>query len=212
MNRSWFQHKNSTRLDIYIHKIHEDKMVPDIVIEDHKAIQSLMDRIELLPADGDQMKSFDLDTEEIDLCFYFEGRCQQIDIYRKKFKTPSTGFNSKINEQEEKLYNDITSLLFPAANKLLLKIEGLELHYKDFSIIYQGSEFTYLAPATVSFTKNKFIIKDKNKQEQHIEVISGQIPPQPLLIEVNHSKIELLTYETKEKQRLYPAYFQISML
>jgi hypothetical protein len=209
MNREWFQHKNATRLDIYSHKIHEDKMVPDLVIEDSKVIKSLMDRIEQLPADGDQMKSFDLDTEEIDLCFYYEGRCQQIEIYRGKFKTPSTGFNSTVTELETKLYTDISSLLFPASNKLLLKIEGLELSFKDFSITYKGSEFHDLAPATVSFTKNKFSISDKNNIRQQVEITSGQLPPQPLLIQVDGFKIELLTHQTKDQQRLYPDYFQI---
>jgi hypothetical protein len=209
MNANWFQHKNVTRLDIYSHKIHQDKMVPDIVIVDTKVIKSLMDRIEQLPADGDQMKSLDMDTDEIDLCFYNEEGCQQIEIYRGKFKTPSTGFNSNVNEIETKLYNDILALLFPGNNRLLLKTVGLELRFNNFSIVYKGSEFRDMAPATVSFTKDIFTIKDRNEDEQQVEIISGQLPPQPLYIDVNQSKLGLLTYQAKDGQRLYPDYFQI---
>jgi hypothetical protein len=209
MQEKWFQHKNVTRLDIYSHKIHQDKMVPDLVIKDVKTIRSLMDRIEQLPADGDQMKSFDMDTEEIDLCFYNDAGCQQIEIYRGKFKTPSTGFNSNANELETKLYTDIAALLFPANNKLLLKIEGLELQFKNFSITYSGSEFRDMAPATVSFTTDKFICKDKNNEQQLFEIISGQLPPKSLDIEVNDFKFKIVTYQTEDQQKLYPNYFQI---
>ena len=209
MNNTWLQHKNATRLDIYIHQIYQHKMDPDLVIEDTKAIKSLMDRIEQLPADGDIMKSFSPDAEEIDLCFYYEGKCQQIEIYQGKFKTPSTGFNSNANESEKKLYNDIVALLFPSINKQLLKIEELELKFNNFSITYKGNELTDMALVTASFTKDKFVIKDKNDQEQQVAITSGQLTPQPLLIKVNHSKMEILTYQTKEQQRLYPDYFQL---
>jgi hypothetical protein len=208
MLRQWFQHKNATKLEIYIHRIDEDKSDPAIVIEDSKTIQTLMNRIEEIPADGNEMKSFGEDAEEIDLCFYSEEKCQQIRIFGKRFRTPSTGFNSIGNEIEAKLYRDIDALLFPAINKIMLKVEGLELQFNNFSITYTGSEFRDFAPATVSFTKYNFIIKDKYKKEQPAQVISGQIPPQPLPVEVNGNALVLLTY-TKDEERLYPDYFQI---
>ena len=98
---------------------------------------------------------------------------------------------------------------FPSINKQLLKIEEVELKFNNFSITYKGSKLTDMAPVTASFTKDKFVIKDKNNQEQLVAITSGQLTPQPLQIKVNHSEMEILTYQTKEQQRLYPDYFQL---
>jgi hypothetical protein len=207
--RQWFQHKNATKLEIYVHRIDEDKSDPAIVIEDSKAILHLMNRIEQIPANGNEMKSFGEETEVIDLCFYNGDDCQEIRNYRKRFKTPSTGFNAMGNEIEVKLYRDIDALLFPAINKIMLKVEGLQLQFNNFSITYTGSEFHDLAPATVSYTYYNFILKDKHQKEQSVQVISGQIPPQPLPIEVNGNSFILLTFHSKDEERLYPDYFQL---
>ena len=72
-----------------------------------------------------------------------------------------------------------------------------------------GSEFHDAAPVTVSFTKEKFLLKDKDKKEQIVEIISGQRSPQPLAVKISNLEITILTYKTDDAQMLYPNYFQI---
>lgn len=74
-----------------------------------------MTRIEKIPANGDMMKSFGSQTEEIDLVFHCGDQTQTIEIFNQRFKTPSTGFNTDRNaiEIEQGLYSEINALLFP---------------------------------------------------------------------------------------------------
>ena len=210
MKRPWFSNTNATSLEIQKFKsISDHEIVASVIINDLKVIQSFISRIEQIPPEGDMMKSFGPEAEHIDLCFFNEDALDIQHIYQKRFKTPSTGFNSSKSELEEKLYQDVDALLFPALDKQILQIENLELVFKNFSITYLGSEFHQVELVSVSFTKNKFLIKEKNKKEQLIEITSGQLPPKPFAFEIGHSKFEILTYKTKDDQRLYADHFQI---
>lgn len=210
MERHWFLYKNCTSLEIKkFVSISDNKIVKSVLIDDINMIKSLMERIEKIPTNGEMMISFGAKAEQINLSFTCEKRIQKIEIYQKRFKTPSTGFNIGNSELESGLYQDIDALLFPDFNKITLKVEDLELPFHGFSVTYKGGESIDGAPSTSSFTKNKFLIKEKNKKEQIVEIISGQLPPQPMKIEVNGSQIIILTYQTKKLTRLYPNYFEI---
>jgi hypothetical protein len=210
MERHWFLYKNSTSLEIKkFVSISDSKILKSVLIHDINMIKSLMERIDKIQSNGEMMISFGPKAEQINLSFTCEKGIQEIEIYQKRFKTPSTGFNIENNELETGLYQDINALLFPDFNTITLKVKDLELPFPGFSITYKGEEFIDRAPSTSSFTKNKFLIKDKNKKEQIVEIISGQLSPAPMKIEVNGSAIIILTYQTKKLTRLYPNYFEI---
>lgn len=211
VKNAWFQNQHCNRLEIKKPKsISEHEIIRSVTIEVASAIAGLMQRISKIPADGNMMVSFGPKAEEIDLEFHCGNEIQTIEIYGKRFKTPSTGFNSDHSEIEESLYRDIDALLFPDFNKSMLIIKNTALPYQGFSVTYTGSVTKGDAPVTAHFTQHNFVITDQNKNSQHIVVISGQRPPQPQVIEVNRKKITLLTYETSNGVRLYPDYFQIT--
>lgn len=217
MNRSWFDNTSCNLLEIKkLKSISDRDVIRSIEIRDVNAIKNLIDRIEKIPVDGDMMKQFGPEAEEISLFFHCGNKTQEIGVYERRFKTPSTGFNVGASKVEESLYNDIDALLFPDFNKLFLKIEDLELVFIGFSVTYKGSVFKDFAPETIQTFTQKFLITDSTKNTQVIEVRSGQVPPQAKLIEVKrgglrllNSKIKLLTYQTDKDVRLYPDYFQI---
>lgn len=210
MKIPWFINKDFTSLEIKrIKSSPEHEVERSLIINDASIIQSLADRIEKIPADGDEMISFSKNVEQIKLLFHSNDEVQEIHFFAKKIKTPSTGFNSEKNKFELDLYSDIDGLLSPGFNKRILLIENLEVNFDDFSIIYVGTEFHDYAPVTIAISKMKFLLKDKHRKEQMIEITSGQRPPQPLSIKMNNSEITILTYETEKKERLYPNYFQI---
>lgn len=108
----WFNFNNYTSVEIVKYKsISNHKIENAVSINDINSIQKLKERIEKLPENGDEMKSFGSEAEQIDLVFYKEKKSQEIQIFNGRFKTPSTGFNSGKNEIETALYNDIVALL-----------------------------------------------------------------------------------------------------
>jgi len=108
------------------------------------------------------------------------------------------------------LYEDIATLLAPVVNKKILKIENLELKLENFSITYKGSEFTDGAPATVSFTTETYLVKDKAGTEQTIRVTSGQTSPKVQKFEVNKKTYSLLPLNSSTGASLHPDYFEIT--
>ena len=109
---SWFPHKNFTSLVINQHtSLADHRIQKSITIHDAAEIQDLINRIEVIPAEGDMMVSFAGSAEHITLDFYGDGKLHQLDIISRRFKTPSTGFNSRGNDIEPKLYQHIASLL-----------------------------------------------------------------------------------------------------
>lgn len=217
INNPWFSNTDCSSIEIKkLKSIADRKVISSVKIEDTQAIKSLMQRIAKIPADGGMMKSFSDQAEEINLVFHCANQAQQISIFEKRFQTPSTGFNEGKNQAEESLYNDIDALLFPDFNKRILKIEMLPLHFKGFTVIYKGSTFKDLHPESVQITTQKFLIKYK-KHEQKVEVKSGQIAPQPKLVDLQlnriiplSSTVKLHTYQSSQGEELYPDYFQIT--
>ncbi|MDB5273845.1 MAG: hypothetical protein JWO58_2212 [Chitinophagaceae bacterium] len=212
MERLWFQHKECTSLEIKkFRSLANHEVEKNITIEDQDIVQLFMSRIEQIPAGGEMMKSFIGTAEHIQLIFHGEQGTQTIDIIRKRFKTPSTGFNTHKIEIETSLYEDIDALLFPDFNKIILKVEQLEFIFPQFSITYKGHTFYDAAPATVQVSTDFFILKSDNII-QPLEIPSGQLPPQNLSTTINDIKLKLITHRTIDGKRLYPHYFQVEAL
>ncbi len=209
--RPWFNQKNCTSLQIKKYKsISDHKVVAEVSIFDLKAINKIIERIEKIPSNGDMMVSFGPKAAHTDLIFNCaNSKTEIIQIYQKGFKTPSTGFNSDGNEIEKKLQTDLMALLTPALNIKLLKVENLELNFDGFSVTYKGSKTT-TTPATVTFTTDTYIIKDKSGKEQKIEVTSGQTAPKVQAFIVNKKSYSLFPLISSKGEDLLPDYFEIN--
>lgn len=211
MPRLWFNTKDCAVLEIKKYKsISVHQVISAVRIEDQHSVKKIMERIEKIPVDGDMMKSFGHDAESIDLFFHCAGETtQKVEIYQKRFKTPSTGFNSGRNEAESLLYYDIDALLFPDLEKKILKLINVEFKFNDFSLTYLGEITSQKIPATVSWTRDQFLLKDKTNTEKAIEIVSGQLSPPPYNFAILNLGFTLLTYQTEMQDRLYPDYFQV---
>ncbi len=211
MTRQWFNSKECIALEIKKYKsISAHEIANAVTIEDSKVVEDIMQRIEHIPMAGDMMVSFGPNAERISLFFHCANKTiQTVNIYQKRFKTPSTGFNSEKNETESSLYSDIDALLFPDLKKKIIKIKNLELNFVNFSLTYLGETHSEKQLATASWEKYKFLIKDNSNNEQRIDIISGQQPPMPYQFSIDGSGFTLMTYQTEMKERLFPDYFQV---
>jgi len=210
MSRPWFKNKNLKRLTITRFTSISKHSVEQTLHMDHEAsVKLLVERIDAVPADGDMMISFGSDAEHVELTFEAEGEEEQIHFYSRKIKTPSTGFNINKQQHELDIYRDVDALLFPEINKLILKIQNLLIQFPAFSITYLGSTFRDEAPVTLSFTTERYSIRDKKGVEQIIEIVSGQLPPKPFDFKVGTNSFILQTYKNNFGEDLYPNYFQI---
>jgi hypothetical protein len=215
MSKPWFINTHCNEIILKkLASISNDKVLSEVAIRDKSVIKNIMKRIEDIPVNGDEMKSFGSEAENIELVFSFENNQKsQIDIINKRFKTPSTGFNSRGNEIEASLYRDIDGLLFPAIEKIILKVENLEIDFGNFKITYLNTDYIPQKPGGPTIGPvyiMNFLVKDEVlKVESKLAVYSAQLPPQPLGFEVNKKKFILLTYESKNEERLDPDYFQV---
>ncbi|MFZ3229697.1 MAG: hypothetical protein WA160_05805 [Pseudobdellovibrio sp.] len=206
MTKAWFAETACTSLEILKYKsISEKKITDAIQISENEAIQKIIKRIQKIPSGGEMMAKMGPHAEKIVLQFKCKNEMQEIEIIEKKFKTPSTGFNAERTDIEKDLYADIHALLVPELNENVLKIENLDIKFKNMSVIYKGAEVNKKTSAS-DFT---FIVKDKNGSEQIIKISTEQAAPQPVEFEVNNLKYALLTYENKNTKRIFPDYFQI---
>lgn len=207
--RPWFEEKPCTALEIRKYQsISDPRVVASVCFEDAAAISRLVARIETLPVDGDQMKSFAETAEHIELLFSFGTKVQKIGVFSQRFQTPSTGFNPR-SELETELYADVDALLFPEVGKVVLKVERLPLRFGDFVVTYQGRKVLDGGPTTVTGGTDSFLVADTAGAEQVLQVFSGQRSPQPLAFKVGRRKLTLLTYQTKAGKRLFADHFQI---
>lgn len=211
MTRQWFTSRECTALEISKHQsISVPHVISAVTIEDSKVIQSIMARMESIPVAGDMMKSFGPDAAYIDLLFHVvDGTTQNVGIYQKRFKTPSTGFHGGPSETEAALYADIDAWLLPAIDKVTLKARDVELDFRDFSLTYLGESQSDPAPVSVSWVANRFLLKDRAGSSKMIQITSGQLSPPAHHFEANGKKFSLLTYKTETGQRLYPDHFQV---
>lgn len=210
MTRPWFETTDYTTLDIKKYQsISERQVLRDVRINDVDAVNHILQRIELIPSEGDMMVSWGPGVESIDLFFHGDNQpTRKVEIYQGRFKTPSTGFNPR-NEVESSLYADIDALLFPALTKRVLKIKNLELPFDGFSLTYLGVKHSVPAPVSVSWSADQFLLKDASNTERLIEVTSGQLPPAPYQFDIAGAGFTLLTYQTDTRERLFPTYFQV---
>ncbi len=215
MNNPWFSNHACSMVEIKKFKSISDHQISKAIrIEDTDAIKILMQRIAKIPADGNMMKKFSDEAEEINLAFHCGNKIQEIGIFNKRFQTPSTGFNPGKNQLEDNLYLDIDALLFPDFNKRILKIKNFAVPFKDFTVTYKGSVLVDIQGGAKQITTQRFTIKDK-VQEQNIEIRSGQNAPQTLDVRPNRtlpfsSAITIHTYQAKSGEILYPDYFQVA--
>ena len=210
MQRPWFENENYSAVTITrFTSISKHTVEQSLVVDDAAFIKRLVERIDAIPADGDMMISFGPDAEYVHLAFEGIGSLQTIHFYSRKIKTPSTGFNSNKTEEELSVYRDIDALLFPEVSKQILKIKNLEIKFPAFSITYLGSTFRDEAPVSLSFTTDKFSIRDKKEVEQIVDITSGQLPPQPVKFKVGNAWFALNSFQSNSGGRLYPDYFEI---
>lgn len=210
-DRTWFQNTNCSSLEIKKYQsVSNHKVLAEVAISDGKILKKLIERIQKVPTNGDMMVSFGPDAAHTELIFACEGKKQTVEIYQKGFKTPSTGFNSERGETEKTLIEDIINLLAPDFNKKILKIENLELKFKNFAVTYKGSQTTDSQPVTVSVTTDTFLVKDKSGKEQAIKITSGQLSPQIQKFEMNKKTYSLLSMKSSTGDSLYPDYFEIT--
>lgn len=210
MPRTWFENKKCSMVTITkFTSISKHTVEQSLVINDAAFVESLAERIDAIPAEGDMMISFGPDAEHFSLSFEGAGTVQTIHFYSREIKTPSTGFNSNKTEEELSVYRDIDALLYPEMNKQILKIMNQEIKFPAFSITYLGSTFRDEAPVSLSFTTDTYLIRDKKGSEQIIEITSGQLPPQPVKFKIDNASFVLNSFQNNSGGRLYPDYFEV---
>ncbi|MDB5256878.1 MAG: hypothetical protein JWM14_1573 [Chitinophagaceae bacterium] len=111
MQRTWFKTKAFTALEIEeFQSISKHKVIQSATVSDMSIIQSLVEGIEQIDPNGDMMVSWGPDAQYMTLTFINEKEREVIEVIQQKFKTPSTGFYGR-NEQEASLYTTIRTLL-----------------------------------------------------------------------------------------------------
>lgn len=111
MEQTWFKTKPFTQLEIKeYHSISTRNVHHSATVNDLSVIQALVERIEQIDSNGNMMVSWGPDAQYLTLTFIQENEREVIEVIQQKFKTPSTGFHGR-NEQETILYQDIQLLL-----------------------------------------------------------------------------------------------------
>lgn len=203
----WFENRNFSTVTITKYtSISKHTVEKSLCIENADFVERLVGRIESILPDGDMMISFGPDAEHVSLTFEGDGGVQIINFYSRKIKTPSTGFHSYRSQHELSIYQDIDALLFPEINKQYLKIEHIKIQFEAFSILYVGT--AYQEGTTDSI--DRFLIRDKKGAEQIIEIIAGELPPEPFKFTIGDKVFLLNTFQNNDSDELlYPDYFQI---
>jgi hypothetical protein len=210
MSRLWFANKKCSNVTITQYtNIATHTVEQALFVDDAAFVERLVERIDAISPDGDMMISFGPQAEHVELSFEGEGLIQKIHFYSRKIKTPSTGFNIDETQEELSIYRDMDALLFPEINKRILKIKNLKIQFSAFSITYLGSTYIDEVPSSLSFKTDRFIIFDKKGVEQVVEVVSGQLPPEPFEFKIENKSYVLKTFQSDSGDRLYPDYFQI---
>ena len=213
---TWFPSSDCGTLTISRFKSGQgDGPVQSMRIADRNAIARLMKRIESIAPDGDMMKSLLVD-ERLHLEFDCGNGTMVIDIYDGRFKTASTGFNSnrKDKEIEAQVYRDLKGLLHPAVGESVLLVQGLSLDFPEFTVTFQGTTVRPQQPDEPTIgpiSTDLFLVKPKAGPELSLNVISAQLPPQPLSFEVDSRKYVLYTFMDEKGKRLDPYQFKIGL-
>ena len=111
MSRTWFKTNAFVTLEIEeFQSISVRKVIKSATIQDIVILQGLVDRIARIDPNGGMMVSWGSDAHYMTLTFKNETETEVIEIIQEKFKTPSTGFHGR-NEEETSLCNAIRALL-----------------------------------------------------------------------------------------------------
>jgi len=111
MEKSWFKTAPFTSLEIHeFQSISARRLIRSNSFNDPVLIETLVKRIEQIPIDGDMMISFGPDAEYMTLTFTNDIQEEVVELIQRRFKTPSTGFNSS-SPLEKELYEEIQRLL-----------------------------------------------------------------------------------------------------
>ena len=215
--RPWFNSEDCQSLEIKKHRsISTHEVVASASVVDPETLKRIIWRIKRIPTNGDMMKSFDEDAQQTDLEFHCQGKVQVIEIYEKRFKTPSTGFNTGDEGEEKLLTAAIEGLLTPDFGRIILKARGQEYPFKAFGLTFVGTTHFDHAPATTSSSIDHFLLRPTGEAERKLEIRSGQLFPQPLDFKIGKTRYTLRTYESERKNssqdtdRLYPDFFQVT--
>jgi hypothetical protein len=216
-NLSWFKNTDCIELNILKYKsLSEESVVASTVIKNKEGIKYFIDRINSLPADGDEKISFGPKSERALLIFTCaDNTFVNIEIISNKIKTPSTGFISKKNSIEENICRDIDGLVSPDLNKRILKIPDHPVKFQDFTIAFIKSEHTPQpegGPTIGPTSKAYYHLWEKGTANLlNIIIFTGQIPPAPQHFVTQDKKIYyLLTYRNVAGEPLGANYFEIS--
>ena len=116
-NLKWFENTNCDVLEIKDYKtIVSKKPQKTKIITDKKTISNLIALIEKIPTNGQEMKSFGDEVAVVTLEFgctneKLEIKKQEVEFYRGRAKTPSTGFLEERSEFETKAFEMVQYLL-----------------------------------------------------------------------------------------------------
>ncbi len=213
---TWFKNIDCSELNITKYKSAEDSTaVAEMKIVDKTALADLVKRIQALPSNGTEMIKMGPKAEHTRLEFKFSDKTQQsIEIYARRFKTPSTGFIAEKNPLEIMLTEDIENLIQPELNRRILKIKDQRIKFKDFTIAYKRTTHTPqpIGGPTIGPTNQALfsIFKNDSANETILSVFDGQLPPQPESFVAANKEYILLTFLSSKKKRLDPNYFEIS--
>ena len=206
----WFDKAPCSELKIERFEAGRETSTHAIRVSDPTGIKNLISEIEKIPADGDEMKSH-RPKETLNLEFQCSNGVKKIEVFDGAFKTPTTGFNSnsKARKLEKQLYSELMATLKPALKGKIFKFANVEFVFPDFTIVFKGMTKFDHAPATISGEIDHFEIRAQDGKIQKLEVVSGQLPPQPEAFSVGTKKFVLETFSSKDVGPLYSSYFQI---
>ncbi|MBX7232546.1 MAG: hypothetical protein K1X29_10720 [Bdellovibrionales bacterium] len=213
--QSWFKIKNCSELEVIQYKSISDRNIKSqLTIKDGSAIVSLMESIEKIPVEGEMMISFGPKAENIDLVFKCGKETERIEIYEKKFKTPSTGFNTSANHLELAVYNTIETLLHPKINKNILKVKDLEIKFLRptiFSITYQGNVIHSPSPSDKSpESGEKYLIKGPKNQTEVL--IIPTLSKKSMSFKINRKAFTLHEMSADKESKKGESYFSITSI
>ena len=91
-------------------------------ITDSAMIQRIMTRLQEIPENGAMKVVFDAKKSKMVLDFCYNQEHHKIEVYDRRFQTPSGGYHTANNDIELALYNDIDTLIHPKRKKKFAKL------------------------------------------------------------------------------------------
>lgn len=180
----WFKNKNCSSVEVARKKTSAQ-------IQDKEYIKRLITRIERLPADSDKMIKMGPDAELLTMTFKCGADETVLEFWEKSLKTPSTGFNSE-SDLENQIYDEMDAILKPGLKKQLPKVRGHVYKVGNFTMTYIEQTFVDAAPATISVFTDHYLLNGKT----NLKISYGQNPPQPLKFKAGSRFFVLMDRDT----------------